>query len=376
MNPTGWRAQLFEGEVVGRNEVGAAAVVIVLGMTVFLACAAIAIDLGMLMQERTRLQATADAAALAAVVELPTRSDVVNAAQQYASLNQPLASVADADVVIGNWDPVNAVFAAGGTPPNAVDVTVNRTAATNTGVPLLFARVLGLNVADVRASATAWVGGGTGTVTRFLIDDEMIDSDEPAIEQLAQQLGVEPEDLISDLDGDWFIDLPPGTQLELPTGQTGDEALFDIGNPEWPYSQSSDPSFEDFLNFNEDGSWRNDVLGPDWDKQLDPLPGVSRVDDPNLYPSYVTPGCQVSPIYKSDVSALNPLPGGVPAVNAKGYRRGLLAFRIDAVGQDPDGSGSQLPNLIITICDPTAIPLATIAPVGSGSGGGQLQLVR
>lgn len=63
---------------------------------------------------------------------------------------------------------------------------------------------------------------------RFLLDDELIDSDVPTIEALAQKLGVPSDQLISDMDGDGFIDIPPGSVLELPTGQVGDEGLFDI----------------------------------------------------------------------------------------------------------------------------------------------------
>jgi hypothetical protein len=177
------------------------------------------------------------------------------------------------------------------------------------------------------------------------------------------------EEIISDNDGDWFIDLPPGTELELPTGQVGDEGLFDINHPEFPFSQTSDPSHPDFLNFNEDGSWRQGLFDK---KMLDPLVGVSRVDDPDLYESYVSEECShVSPVYKSDISALNPV-NGVPAVNALGMRRGLLAFAIIGVGADVDGpSGSVLPKLIIRVCDPTEIDL-----VGPGSGTGRLRLVR
>ncbi len=57
-------------------------------------------------------------------------------------------------------------------------------------------------------------------------------------------------DLISDLDGDWFIDLPPYEILELPTGQVGDAGLFDIQHPEFPFGYDTDPSFADFLNYN------------------------------------------------------------------------------------------------------------------------------
>jgi len=43
-------------------------------------------------------------------------------------------------------------------------------------------------------------------------------------------------------------------------------------------------------------------------------------------------------------------------VNAKGERRGLVAFTVDSVGTDPDGpSGSKLPNLWITTCSAASI---------------------
>ena len=38
-----------------------------------------------------------------------------------------------------------------------------------------------------------------------------------------------------------------------------------------------------------------------------------------------------------------------------GERRGLVAFKIIGVGQDPDGSGAVLPNLIFEIVDPIDI---------------------
>ncbi len=72
--------------------------------------------------------------------------------------------------------------------------------------------------------------------------------------------------------------------------------------------------------------------------------------------TYVDPNfVHVSPVYKNDVSPLNPV-NGAPAVNALGLRRGLLAFKIIGVGNDPDGpGGSALPNLIIEIVDPQTV---------------------
>lgn len=363
------RVVIFGKPHAVESQSGAALVLVAVSLVALMGVVALAVDIGLLFHVRTKLQATADAAALAAAPEIPSEFDARLVAREYVGLNEAGddAVLKDESVVLGNWDAGNKQFTPDGNPLNAVEVTVERTQGNENPVPLWFARVLGINDADVSATAIAAIGGGPGT--RFLIDDEMIDKDIPVIEALAAEYGVSPEDLISDGDGDWFIDLPPGEILELPTGQVGDEGLFDINHPEFPFSQTSNPSHPDFLNFNEDGSWRQGLVPK---KKLDPLIGVSRVDDPSRYPSYVSDECShVSPVYKSDISALNPV-NGTPAVNALGMRRGLLAFAIVDVGIDPDGpSGSVLPNLIIRVCDPTEIDL-----VGPGSGGGGLRLVR
>ncbi len=61
---------------------------------------------------------------------------------------------------------------------------------------------------------------------------------------------------------------------------------------------------------------------------------------------------------KSDHSGLNDIPieglpdvDGIPAVNANGERRGLLAFKIIDSGDDP--SGSVLPTLTFEFVDPS-----------------------
>ena len=101
---------------------------------------------------------------------------------------------------------------------------------------------------------------------------------------------------------------------------------------------------------------------PDVKALLDPLEGVSKVEDPAVYPDFVDPDfLHVSPIYYSDVSGLNPMPDGTPCVNAMGLRRGLLAFKIIAIGADPDGpGGSVLPNIVVEIVDPSEIDLSDI----------------
>ncbi len=348
-----------------RSTNGQALAFLAVSIVALLGIAGLAIDLGSWYRTKTHLQGSADATALAAAQELPNAFSVNTVAHEYAELNEGSGSpvLDDADIQVGNWEQTARVFTPFGLPSNAVYIRLERSAARANPAPTFFAKVFGIYEVDIDAIAIATsIGGGAGS--RFIIDDEMIDSDIPVIENLADLLGIPSDELISDMDGDWFIDLPPGEVLELPTGQVGDEGMFDIAHPEFPFSTSSEPSFEDFLNYTEDSSsWRYDLLSKEI---LDPLIGVSTVSDADEYPQYVNPDyCQVSPVYESDVSELNPVEGA-PAVNALGLRRGLLAFKILAVGADPDGAGSVLPNLVIQVCDPVDIDLPSIGP-GSGT---------
>ena len=364
-----------------RDRRGVVAIIIALTLPVIAAFAALAIDIGHVASLQARLQATADAAGLAAAIAAQDDVDETpEVAVEYASKNMPVEAhgnvLKPSDVVLGNWDAGTHTFtpAGGGLCINAVEVITRRSEANGNPVGLFFARILRIYETDISARAVTTFGaacGAGGGATRFLIDDEMIDSDIPVIEDVAAQAGLPPEEIISDNNDDWFIDLfqhmPLGDKtIELPTGQVGDEALFDIDHPAWPFSDTSTPSFTDFLNFNEDGSWRQNLVPT---HMLDPLVGVDAVSDGNVYQSYVHPDyVHVSPVFSSDVSHLNPV-NNAPAVNALGLRRGLLAFKIIGVGTDPDGAGSVLPYLILEIVDPSTIDLNTLQPPGGGGGG-------
>jgi hypothetical protein len=387
------------------DESGQVLVFLVVALVVLLGMVALAVDVGMLMGERTKLQAVADASALAAAQDLPDEGVVDATAVNYAALNHPGKGllVDPAEVKIGIWDGSVRTFYPDSQPVNAVEVYVRRREERGNAVPLIFARVLGWNRMDVSAHAIATGSSEDGVRSRFILDEEMFDSDVPEIENIAIPLKDAGEidnieDVISDLDGDWIIDLHKyvtpccsfgePTTLELPTGQVGDEGIFDMANADFPFaddaiscSEATIPasadhpcSFTDFLNYQEDSSsWRYDLIPKEW---LDPLVGVSTVNDASAYPGFVDDKhCQASPVYKSDVSELNPVAGSPavdlsPAVNALGWRRGLVIFKIVGVGTDPDGpGGSVLPNLRIQICDPaTALGPGGIASVRLGQG--------
>jgi hypothetical protein len=331
---------------------------VALMLPVFLGFMALAIDMGRILQVRASLQGIADASALAAAQELPSDANARMVAQQYATQNDPNHGtlVAAADVAVGHWDGFG-VFTPAGAPINAVRVITHRTAARGNAVPLFFARVLGFSLSDVAAAATATSGGGGGTedVTRFIIDADDLFKEEAELQLEEMGKSSVPEKskdwFITDNNDDWFIDLPTGTKMEVPTGTQSDPAMWDLGHAAFPFYDTSDPSFQDFLNFQDKtDSWRYSLLPLDMLKEL---PGVNEISHPEVYPQFVSPGkCQVSPLNKSDVNDLND-EDNVPMANASGERLGLMAFSIDSLGRYPNGDGNKLPHLWITVCDPT-----------------------
>ena len=168
------------------DERGSTLVLVALATTVLLGMVALAVDVGMLMGERTKLQAVADASALAAAQDLPDEGVVDATAVSYAAGNHPGKGllVDPAEVKIGLWDGSMRTFYPDSAPVNAVEVWVRRRQERDNAVPLIFARVLGWNQMDVSAHAIA-TGASEGVTSRFILDEEMFDSDVPAIEEIA-----------------------------------------------------------------------------------------------------------------------------------------------------------------------------------------------
>ncbi len=110
-------------------------------------------------RSRTMLQATADAAALAAAIELPDQAAAVATAVAYAAENMGAdinGSVLDpANVHIGLWDSATRSLDTAAALPDAVMVTVRRTEANSNPVPVNFLRIIGLTNWNVRAQAVA-----------------------------------------------------------------------------------------------------------------------------------------------------------------------------------------------------------------------------
>ena len=355
-----------------------AAVFTLVLMGVLIGCAALTVDTGMIRHAQTELQDAADAASLAAANAFFMRvcdyeddrawyGDACHAilyevSSDIAKANYNYGLILPRDgLVAGHWNKEADVFIPWGAPTNAFRAVTRRTSENGNPVPLAFAAIWGIHNADVSATATsvAFVPTLPGGGARFLLDEDMFDTDIPVIEDLAASLGLSPDDMLSDRDGDGFIDIPPGEVLELPTGQEDDAAIFEIMD-NFQFTPDSTPSLEDFLRYNKDG--RKYGIR---DSDLDPLVGVTRTNNSSKYASFVNPvAVLVSPLYKSDVNHLGP-----DTAEAKGERRGLVAYKIIGVGADPDGNGSVLPNLIIEIVDPSLIDLSEVGFGYSGVSG-------
>lgn len=117
-----------------KEEDGSVVVIVALAFTALLGFAALAIDIGVLTLEKTRLARTMDAAALAAAQELPDTSVAATVAFDYASRNH--VDPSQIQVSFSN-------------DKRKVTVTTQKT------VPLYFAKALGFSASDVSSRASA-----------------------------------------------------------------------------------------------------------------------------------------------------------------------------------------------------------------------------
>jgi Flp pilus assembly protein TadG len=127
-----------------RNDSGQAIVLMVLALTVILGMAALVLDVGAWFRTDRRLQATADAAALAGAQKLPTDpAGAKTLALNYA--NQNGGSVLAADITVSTTY----------VPNDTISVKAAKTEQGN------FSKVIGISGADIKADAKARVDSPT-----------------------------------------------------------------------------------------------------------------------------------------------------------------------------------------------------------------------
>lgn len=141
------------------SERGAGSVFMVIMLPATLALAGLAIDAAGVYQEHGKLQATADAAALAGAADLPDIDQARATAIAYAQKNMPAGAngnvLANADVVTGNWNPDTGVFTPDGTPVNSLKVVAKRSSENSNPYPTAFLGLIGIDNWNVSAEATA-----------------------------------------------------------------------------------------------------------------------------------------------------------------------------------------------------------------------------
>jgi hypothetical protein len=144
-----------------RDETGSVLPLVGLWMMVIFVVGAIVIDLGYQEALRSQMTAAADAAVLAAVVELPSKSRATDAAMRYAEKNMPEAANGHVlfkdDIEFGYWDWTHRSFDSGGKPFNAVRVTLRRSAETGNAAPTFFLQLFGAQDAEVTTQSLAGI---------------------------------------------------------------------------------------------------------------------------------------------------------------------------------------------------------------------------
>ena len=141
------------------DERGAASLWSLMSFLIITAICGLAVDATNAFRARTMLQATADAAALAAAIDLPDTAVAAGIARTYAARNMPPSTHGEVlrpeDVSFGAWDAAARVFTAGAPEPDAVLVVLRRAAANGNAWPTSLLRIVGRSNWDISAAAIA-----------------------------------------------------------------------------------------------------------------------------------------------------------------------------------------------------------------------------
>ena len=140
-----------------RDDRGAVLPIMAAIVLVAVSGAALTVDIARAHAVRQQLQLTADAAALAAAVNLPDVDAARKAAYRYAERNMPgYEDVITAEgIEFGQWNPETRRIETDDQAPNAVRVTPALSDEKGNALSTLFAGVLGSSVLDLNASAVA-----------------------------------------------------------------------------------------------------------------------------------------------------------------------------------------------------------------------------
>jgi uncharacterized protein YegL len=159
-----------------RDERGGFLLIFTVYLPVVVGFFTLAVDMSYIYRTRNTLQVAAEAAALAASMQLPNAANACTFAKQYADTNMPHANYGwvlkqnpsdCADVVVGMWPQTcpagTNCFVSNASQPcgnqcNAVQVTTRMATANNNPLQLAFAPLIGITSFDVSSTAVAVYG--------------------------------------------------------------------------------------------------------------------------------------------------------------------------------------------------------------------------
>lgn len=149
-----------------RDDRGSVTVQNMVWLATLLAASGFAIDTANAFRTKAMLQAAADAAALAAVLDLPDAAEARRTARAFTEVNLPPSLHGQVlnvtDVQIGAW--LDGAFRAGELPADAVRVEVGRTEGRGNALPTLLLKLVGKVDFNLEADAVARRGADGGAV--------------------------------------------------------------------------------------------------------------------------------------------------------------------------------------------------------------------
>jgi hypothetical protein len=130
------------------DETGASTIWALVWFSIYVAMGGLAVDVTDAYRNKTILQSTADASALAATMSLPDQTDAVNQAIAYSATNMAYdvngAVLDENEVFFGIWDRASRTFTENLTAPNAVRVITRRDDSNSNPLATNFLRILSL----------------------------------------------------------------------------------------------------------------------------------------------------------------------------------------------------------------------------------------
>lgn len=203
---------------LARDERGGVLPLVGLSLTVILGFAALAIDVTHQRALDAQLEATADAAALAAASQLPNEAKALEMALDYAESNMsPMqhGTVLEADdIVFGTWYEETRSFVAGGPVTNAVQVTTRRSEQNGNPAPTFFMRIFGRHQVDLSAQSLAGSvlfkkspKHGLGELSEEDLDRlrEMKEALDDEVRHRWEAFGHDPDELLTDVEAVEFL---------------------------------------------------------------------------------------------------------------------------------------------------------------------------